>query len=297
MATNGMIYFRHNGKEKGLFTKYSADYFGGITEALAKLPTEALEKIMTQLKDENGGYIDMFDKRSWCEYGYVVDLDNQTIDTYSVYAPKRKKTNDSRDTGNLNYVKTKKFKKVESPSEEKSSLIITWDGLYKGLYDLPLTKEQAKKLGDIIISTGPWFARNVLNSIEQDYQQMTNVPKDNWVVLNTNQYDDYISHTDVDQLLEELDRIYYSDNNVSLHSKILHMIQVANNTLFDMRIAKRFVLNHYNPNLRYVDAQVKKAKVDEIRAAVNDQLTAPEDVNNEIPDNEIEGVDVPKQHR
>lgn len=183
MATNGMIKFKTNNGEKGLFTKFDADKFGEICEALSFLPTDALKKIMVYLKDENGGYVDMFDPRSWCEYGYVMDLDNTKYDTYSIYESKKVS---NQNTGRLNYVDTCQFNRVETVEGETHSLIITWDDFYKGLYDLPLTEEQTIQLADILASTGEWFARNVFNSIEQEYQPLPKTMPDNWVILDTN---------------------------------------------------------------------------------------------------------------
>ena len=185
MATNGMIKFKSNNEEKGLFTKYSADIFGELCEELTLLPTNALKKIMGYLQDNNGGYLDMFDPKSWCEYGYIIDLDKLKYDTYSVYAPQ---TNLDSTTRRLNYVGTNNFDRVKEVEEEKHSLIITWDGLYKGLYDLPLTEEQTQKLADILISTGEWFARNVFNSIAQDYKPLPETIPDDWIILDTNKY-------------------------------------------------------------------------------------------------------------
>lgn len=186
MATNGMIKLKANNEEKGLFTKFSADEFGEVCDELTSLPTEALKKIMGYLKTDNGGYLDMFDPQSWCEYGYIIDLDNSKYDTYSAYAPK-KKSNPTM--GRLSHVDTNYFDKVEKVDGEQHSLIITWDGLYKGLYDLPLTEDQTRKLADILISKGEWFARNVFNSIEQDYKQLPETIPNNWVILDTNEYE------------------------------------------------------------------------------------------------------------
>ena len=186
MATNGMIKLKTNDEEKGLFTKYSADEFGEVCAELTSLPTEALKKIMGYLKENNGGYLDMFDPQSWCEYGYIIDLDKLRYDTYSVYESKE---NSNSTTKGLNYVGTSNFDKIENVEGEQHSLIITWDGLYKGLYDLPLTKEQTEKLADILISKGEWFARNVFNSIEQDYKPLPETIPDDWVILDTDEYE------------------------------------------------------------------------------------------------------------
>ena len=185
MATNGMIKLKTNNVEKGLFTKFSADEFGEVCKDLTSIPTEALKKIMGYLKDDNGGYLDMFDPRSWCEYGYIIDLDGLKYDTYSVYGTKKESDSTTR---TLSYVGTNNFDRVESVEGEQHSLIIVWDGFYKGLYDLPLTEEQTNKLADILMSKGKWFARNVFNSIKQDYNPLPENIPDNWVILDTNEW-------------------------------------------------------------------------------------------------------------
>ena len=186
MATNGMIKFKSNNEEKGLFTKFCVDQFGEVCNELTSLPTEALKKIMDYLKDNNGGYLDMFDPQSWCEYGYIIDLDKLQYDTYSTHATK---TNPDSTTRRLNYVGTNHFDMVKEVEGEKHSLIITWDGLYKGLYDLPLTEEQTQKLANILVSKGQWFARNVFNSIAQDFKTLPETIPDDWIILDTNEFE------------------------------------------------------------------------------------------------------------
>lgn len=173
MATNAMIVIRKDFHEKQIFCKYNSGVKAFVL-SLVELPWSMLNDLYEQMRNESG-YLPFYHPRSWCEYGYVIDLDKEIVEIYKVTydRPLRRRKPDHYNAKRLKLVEVRKIKKNMYKSSANSALEIMWEGVAHTLY-FHTRKKNMEKLINALRRVGRWTTRSLCWQIPNQYNGTEN---------------------------------------------------------------------------------------------------------------------------